>query len=77
MLAKRLHIKVVAEGIETIEQAKAMKNKGIEYLQGYLFSPPVSGDVFIHKWILSTEKGAIRCVIHRHRFNFLSPSSSL
>lgn len=56
MLAKRLHIKVVAEGIETIEQAKAMKNKGIEYLQGYLFSPPVSGDVFIHKWILSTEK---------------------
>ncbi|MCZ5439091.1 EAL domain-containing protein [Escherichia coli] len=37
MLAKRLHIKVVAEGIETIEQEKAMKNKGIEYLQGYLF----------------------------------------
>ncbi|ELS7769691.1 EAL domain-containing protein [Escherichia coli] len=58
MLARRLHIKVVAEGIETIEQEKAMKNKGIEYLQGYLFSPPVSGDVFIHKWILSTDNGS-------------------
>ena len=55
MLARRLHIKIVAEGIETIEQAKIIKKKGIEYLQGYFYSPPVSGEVFVHKWLLSTE----------------------
>ncbi|MCQ1962699.1 EAL domain-containing protein [Escherichia coli] len=57
MLARRLRINIVAEGIETIEQAISIKNKGIEYLQGYLFSPPVSGEVFIRKCLLSTESG--------------------
>lgn len=55
MLARRLHIKIVAEGIETIEQEQTIKKKGIEYLQGYFYSPPVSGEIFVHKWLLSTE----------------------
>lgn len=69
MLAKRLHIKVVAEGIETIEQEKAMKNKGIEYLQGYLFHHLYLEMFLFINGFCQPKKGAIRCVIHREGAN--------
>jgi len=40
-LAKSLTLKVVAEGIETIEQLECLKKLGCQYGQGYLFSKPV------------------------------------
>lgn len=40
-LAKSLGLKVVAEGIETIEQLECLAKLGCQYGQGYLFSKPV------------------------------------
>ncbi|MFH0267129.1 EAL domain-containing protein [Vibrio rumoiensis] len=46
-LANRLKIDVVAEGVETKEQAEALRLKGVHYLQGYLFYKPLSLEQFI------------------------------
>lgn len=40
LVAKRLNIVVVAEGIETREESDALLNLGIELMQGYLFARP-------------------------------------
>ncbi|MBS4179162.1 EAL domain-containing protein [Lederbergia citrea] len=40
-LAKDLHIKVVAEGVETLEHLKVLRNEECYQIQGYLFSRPV------------------------------------
>jgi EAL domain-containing protein (putative c-di-GMP-specific phosphodiesterase class I) len=40
-LCNSLHISVIAEGIETIEEAVALRTLGIHLLQGYLFARPV------------------------------------
>ncbi len=41
-LAHKLNFKTVAEGVETAEQAELLTCIGIDYLQGYYFSPPIS-----------------------------------
>ncbi|MCX7088821.1 MAG: EAL domain-containing protein [Methylococcales bacterium] len=43
-LAKALNYTLVAEGVETKEQALVMHGLGCNIIQGYLFSRPVSGD---------------------------------
>lgn len=40
-MAHGLGAKVVAEGVETIEQANALRDLGCAYAQGYLFSRPI------------------------------------
>ncbi len=40
-MAKWLHIPVIAEGVETIEQADFLKSIGCNYIQGYLYSRPL------------------------------------
>ncbi len=42
-----LDLKIVAEGVETSEQAKALLDVGCEFLQGYYFSPPIPPDKYI------------------------------
>ncbi|WP_243456285.1 bifunctional diguanylate cyclase/phosphodiesterase [Lysinibacillus fusiformis] len=41
-MAKHLRLKVVAEGIEEVEQLSFLIDGGCDYIQGYLFSKPVS-----------------------------------
>mgnify|MGYP001039558605 FL=1 len=41
-LAHSLHLRVVAEGVETIEQAELLRSLECEEMQGYLFSPAVT-----------------------------------
>ena len=40
-LAKNLNLKVVAEGVETAEQALYLKKQGCDQIQGYFFSKPL------------------------------------
>ena len=41
-MAKTLNLEVVAEGVETEEQAKFLTESKCSYLQGYYFAKPVS-----------------------------------
>jgi predicted signal transduction protein with EAL and GGDEF domain len=40
-LGKGLNLNIVAEGVETEELQETLRNLGCEYVQGYLYSPPV------------------------------------
>jgi EAL domain-containing protein (putative c-di-GMP-specific phosphodiesterase class I) len=43
-LAHSLNLEITAEGIEVIEQFKRLKVGGCDYIQGYLFSKPLSSE---------------------------------
>ncbi|MEZ5478782.1 MAG: EAL domain-containing protein [Thiolinea sp.] len=43
LLANNLNISVIAEGVETEESMRLMKEYGIKYLQGNYFSKPSKG----------------------------------
>ncbi|KAA5923972.1 EAL domain-containing protein [Pantoea sp. Bo_2] len=40
-LAQRLNISLVAEGVETAEQADYLRERGVDHLQGYYFARPM------------------------------------
>jgi diguanylate cyclase (GGDEF)-like protein len=43
-MAKNLHLDVVAEGVETAEQARELKKLNCKYAQGFYYSIPLSAD---------------------------------
>ena len=45
-MAKWLRMPVIAEGVETHEQAEFLKSVGCEFMQGYLFSRPLPAEDF-------------------------------
>jgi diguanylate cyclase (GGDEF)-like protein/PAS domain S-box-containing protein len=47
-LARSLGLKTLAEGVETPEHLQSLKNKGCDFMQGYLFSRPVPAEQFIN-----------------------------
>ncbi len=46
---------VLAEGVETVEQAEFLIEKGVEYLQGFYYSRPIPEDEYIE--FLKAQKG--------------------
>ncbi|VAX24480.1 diguanylate cyclase/phosphodiesterase (GGDEF & EAL domains) with PAS/PAC sensor(s) [hydrothermal vent metagenome] len=46
LMAKEMDVKVVAEGVETQDQLNFLVDHGCDEVQGYIFSPPVSGAEF-------------------------------
>ena len=50
MLAHHLHLNVVAEGVETETQRRALVTMGCDALQGYLISKPLSKSSFF-EWL--------------------------
>ena len=48
-MLKDLSMNIVAEGIETMEQANILSRMGCDYFQGYYYSKPVPIDDFMEK----------------------------
>ena len=46
-MGKQVRQEIVAEGVETLEQMRFLRDLGCDQLQGYLFSPPVTPDAFV------------------------------
>ncbi len=46
VMAHKLGLKIIAEGVETEAQHKFLKAAGCDYMQGYLFSEPMTVDAF-------------------------------
>lgn len=61
-LAHALQLEVVAEGVETPEQAARLKAFGCEYAQGYLYAqalPPADLELLLRsEWIARTAPDA-------------------
>ena len=45
-LGKALQLRVIAEGVETVEQEAFLREHACDEIQGYLFSEPIPGDDF-------------------------------
>jgi EAL domain-containing protein (putative c-di-GMP-specific phosphodiesterase class I) len=45
-LGQALGLKLVAEGVETVEQLRLLRLLRCDEMQGYLYGRPVPGDVF-------------------------------
>ena len=50
-MAAALGLLVIAEGVETETQAQWLRDRGCQYAQGYLYSPPVSSEEFVAKYL--------------------------
>ncbi|MDH5552084.1 MAG: EAL domain-containing protein [Nitrosomonas sp.] len=46
IMAHKLGLKVIAEGVETIEQHNLLTAAGCDYAQGYMYSQPIPSDEF-------------------------------
>lgn len=44
VLGRNLGLKIIAEGVETIEQAVRLRELGCEYAQGFFFSTPINAE---------------------------------
>lgn len=58
-LGQNLKLNVIGEGVETMEEANFLLSKGCHYMQGYLFSPPLSTEEF-EKSFLQRDKGLFK-----------------
>lgn len=77
-MAKWLGTPVIAEGVETVEQADYMKSIGCRYVQGYLYSRPLKEDAFYEKLgLLEHEamRGPIDLISTLNAGKFWDPSS--
>lgn len=57
-MARKLKLKVIAEGVETHFQAQYLAAQRVDYLQGYYFSRPLPAATFIRQVIL--QQGAVK-----------------
>ena len=49
-MGKQLGMQIVAEGVETENQKNHLLEADCDYLQGFLFSPPIPVDAFVKKY---------------------------
>ena len=65
-LAHSMHLKVVAEGVETEDQLSLLRMLGCDEMQGFLFSKPVPCDVFETRFLASQRSDYLVPTIHLH-----------
>ena len=46
-MLREMKVRIVAEGVENAEQKEELERMGVQYLQGYYFSKPISEDEYI------------------------------
>ena len=63
-LAKNLHLRTIAEGVETLNQAESLLGAGCQLAQGYYFSAPLSPNAYAEYAIRSGNTKPLRG--HRH-----------
>jgi diguanylate cyclase (GGDEF)-like protein/PAS domain S-box-containing protein len=49
-MAQQLDIRVLAEGVETIEQQAFLQDQGCDSVQGYLYCKPIPADELFDRW---------------------------
>jgi sensor c-di-GMP phosphodiesterase-like protein len=64
-MAGHLKLRVVAEGIETTEQARFLTEHGSPYMQGYLFCRPMALSDLIERMTAARRAGAKTEVLAR------------
>jgi sensor c-di-GMP phosphodiesterase-like protein len=62
-LASDLHMNVIAEGIETEDQVRALRECGVEEGQGYLVSPPLPPAKFIELFEIRQARSDVLAVL--------------
>jgi EAL domain-containing protein (putative c-di-GMP-specific phosphodiesterase class I) len=55
-MATALHLKTVAEGVETAEQRDLLCAMGVDYLQGFYFAKPMPADDCAAWWLTSGDE---------------------
>lgn len=50
-MAQKLGITTVAEGIEHEDQVQVLKNLGCDYIQGYVYSRPITVEEFVERYL--------------------------
>lgn len=55
VMAHKLGLKVIAEGVETLQQRNILNKAGCDYAQGYFYSRPIPPEAF-EKWLQDRSK---------------------
>src|SRR5436190_17142347 len=57
-LGRDMRMDIIAEGVETFEQVRHLRERGIRKAQGYVFAPPLPGSSFLQLLEASDPKPA-------------------
>ena len=77
-MVKWLGLPVIAEGVETIEQADFLKSIGCEYIQGYFYSRPLPEEQYVEmlsESALGEKSPQVKMIDNMNAFDFWDPKS--